>query len=179
MSRFFSNSSQTKSHAEFVGSPNWFDDDIMNNHRIRRACKGHRRELRLLEWNKGTAGDYETFCRAVALVAAFYDKGTKGDMALYRTICAISSLCLSINAGMSWRDVLQMPMPFTTLFGTVNVPGLVSWCAVMHVKGGDRYSCADVVSDNDAAVKMVGVCFASFDKLSEMQYTTDEVNVLE
>ena len=50
---------------------NWFDDGILDDDRVRRVIRGRRSRLHLREYNKGE-GDWETFCRSVALLKGFY-----------------------------------------------------------------------------------------------------------
>lgn len=50
---------------------NWFDDGVLDDDRVRRVIRGRRRNLHLREYNRGE-GDWETFCRTVALLKDFY-----------------------------------------------------------------------------------------------------------
>lgn len=49
---------------------NWFDDGVLDDDRVRRVIRGRRRNLHLREYNRGE-GDWETFCRTVALLKVF------------------------------------------------------------------------------------------------------------
>lgn len=152
---------------------NWFDDDILNDERVRRVIRGRRRRLHLREYNKGE-GDWETFCRSVALLKGFYKpQGTQ--VAFADSIEHAANVCLSLSPWTPRVGALSRIQNIEMLSGLIYCPSLVAWCAVCHVKGATCYEMCKIWDDNEFAKTIIRIACNFFDNLTDVRYTDEDV----
>lgn len=148
-----------------------FDDAIMESPRVRRALHGRMREASLVRYDKG-CGDFETCCRAVAMLCELWREGVNPwfDRAVL--------MAVRIAGSLGRRDGLQSALSRTFdvefLDGTVDPPNLIAWCAVCAVKGGSSYDCC-LVFDNPQAQNLIVAVFKNFDRLDMTRYNDKEL----
>lgn len=152
---------------------NWFDDGILDDGRVRRVIRNRRRNLHLREYNRGE-GDWETFCRSVALLKSFY-KPQGAQVAFADGIEHAAKVCLSIAPRSSRYATLSRTQDIEMLSGLIYCPALVAWCAVCHVKGATCYEMCKVWEDNEFAQTVVKIACCCFDKLTDVRYTDEDV----
>lgn len=152
---------------------NWFDDGILDSDRVRRVVRGRRRNLHLREYNRGE-GDWETFCRTVALLKDFY-KPQGGQVAFADSIEHAANICLSISSSSSMYAVLSRVQGIEMLSGLIYCPALVAWCAVCHVKGASCYEMCRAWEGVEFAQTVIKVACLCFDNLSDVRYTDEDI----
>lgn len=149
-----------------------FDDAIMESPRIRRALRGRMREASLVCYDEGY-GDFETCCRAVAMLCELWREGVNPwfDQAVLMVVRTAGSL--------SRRDGLQSALSRTFdveyLDGTVDPVNLIAWCAVCAVKGGTSFDCCALFDDVQARNLIIAV-FKNFDRLDVIRYNDKELS---
>lgn len=152
---------------------NWFDDGILDDSRVRRVIRNRRRDLHLREYNRGE-GDWETFCRSVALLKSFY-KPQGGQVAFADGIEHVAKVCLSIAPWSSRYAALSRTQDIEMLSGLIYCPALVAWCAICHVKGATCYEMCGVWEGNEFARTVVKIACRCFDNLTDVQYTDEDI----
>lgn len=152
---------------------NWFDDGVLDDDRVRRVIRCRRRKLHLREYNKGE-GDWETFCRTVALLKDFY-KPQGGQVAFADSIEHAANVCLSISPSSSMRAALVRTQDIETLSGLIYCPAIVAWCAVCHVKGATCYEMCQTWEGAEFAQTVIKVACLCFDNLTEGRYTDEDI----
>lgn len=152
---------------------NWFDDDILNDERVRRVIRGRRRRLHLREYNKGE-GDWETFCRSVALLKGFY-KPQGAQVAFADSIEHAANVCLSLAPWIPRVGALSRMQNIEMLSGLIYCPALVAWCAVCHVKGATCYEMCKIWDDNEFAKTIIRIACNCFDNLTDVRYTDKDI----
>lgn len=152
---------------------NWFDDDILNDERVRRVIRGRRRRLHLREYNKGE-GDWETFCRSVALLKGFY-KPQGAQVAFADSIEQAACVCLSLSPWTSRVGALFRTQNIEMLSGLIYCPALVAWCEVCHVKGATCYEMCKIWDGNEFAQTLVKIACRCFDNLTDESYTDEDI----
>lgn len=155
------------------GRTNWFDDGILDDNRVRRVIRGRRRNLHLREYNKGE-GDWETFCRTVALLKDFY-KPQGGQVAFADSIEHAANICLSISPHSSMYAALSRTQDIEMLSGLIYCPAAVAWCAVCHVKGATCYEMCRVWECDGFAQTIIKVACLCFDNLTDVRYTDEDI----
>lgn len=152
---------------------NWFDDGVLDDDRVRRVIRGRRRNLHLREYNCG-AGDWETFCRAVALLKGFY-RPQGGQVAFADSIEHAANICLSISPHSSMYAALSRTQDIEMLSGLIYCPAMVAWCAVCHVKGATSYEMCRVWGDDEFAQTVIKIACLCFDNLTDARYTDEDI----
>lgn len=152
---------------------NWFDDGVLDDDRVRRVIRGRRRNLHLREYNKGE-GDWETFCRSIALLKDFY-KPQGAQVAFADGIEHAANVCLSLSPRTSCIGALARTQNVEMLGGVIYAPALVAWCAVCHVKGATCYEMCRIWEGNEFAQTIIKIACCRFDNLSDMRYTDEDV----
>lgn len=152
---------------------NWFDDGVLDDDRVRRVIRGRRRKLHLREYNRGD-GDWETFCRSVALLKSFY-KPQGEQVAFADGIEHAANVCLSLSSRTSRIGALARTQDIEMLGGVIYVPAMVAWCAVCHVKGATCYECVKVWDGNEFALTIVKIAYRCFDNLTDVRYTDEDI----
>lgn len=152
---------------------NWFDDGILDDDRVRRVIRGRRCNLHLREYNRGE-GDWETFCRSVALLKGFYKpQGTQ--VAFADSIEHAANVCLSLSPWTSRVGALSRTQNIEMLSGLIYCPALVAWCAVCHVKGATCYEMCKIWDDNEFAKTITRIACNCFDNLADVRYTDEDI----
>ena len=152
---------------------NWFDDGVLDDDRVRRVIRGRGRRLHLREYNQGQ-GDWETFCRSVALLKDFYDPQGR-QVAFADSIEHAANVCLSLSPRMSQFDALDRTRNIETLSGVIYVSFMVAWCAVCHVKGASCYEMCKIFDDNEFAQTVIRIACHRFDDLTDARYTDEDI----
>lgn len=152
---------------------NWFDDGILDDIRVRRVIRNRRRNLHLREYNRGE-GDWETFCRSIALLKSFY-KSQGEQVAFADSIEHAAKVCLSIVPQSSKYATLSRTQDIEMLSGLIYCPALVAWCAVCHVKGATCYEMCGTWGDNEFVQTVVKIACRCFDNLTDVRYTDEDV----
>lgn len=152
---------------------NWFDDGVLDDDRVRRVIRGRRRRLHLREYNRGD-GDWETFCRSVALLKSFY-KPQGEQVAFADGIEHVANVCLSLSPRTSRIGALARTQDIEMLGGVIYAPAMVAWCAVCHVKGSTCYEMCKVWDGNEFAQTVVKIACRCFDNLTDMRYTDEDI----
>lgn len=152
---------------------NWFDDGILDDDRVRRVVRGRRRNLHLREYNRGE-GDWETFCRTIALLKVFY-KPQGGQVAFADSIEHAANICLSISPSSSMYDALSWTQGVEMLSGLIYCPALVAWCAVCHVKGASCYEMCRIWGGVGFAQTVIKIACLCFDNLTDGRYTDEDI----
>ena len=152
---------------------NWFDDGVLDDDRVRRVIRGRCRNLHLREYNRGE-GDWETFCRSVALLKSFY-KPQGGQVAFADGVEHVASVCLSLSPRTSRIGALGRTQDIEMLGGVIYAPAMVAWCAVCHVKGATCYEMCKVWDGNEFAQTVVKIACRCFDNLTDVRYTDEDV----
>lgn len=152
---------------------NWFDDGILDDERVRRVIRGRRSRLHLREYNKGE-GDWETFCRSVALLKGFY-KPQGAQVAFADSIEQAACTCLSLSPWASRVAALCRTQNIEMLSGLIYCPALVAWCAVCRVKGATCYEMCKIWDNNEFAQTLVKIACCCFDNLTDESYTDKDI----
>ena len=152
---------------------NWFDDGVLDDDRVRRVVRGRRRNLHLREYNRGN-GDWETFCRAVALLKDFY-KPQGGQVAFADSIEHAANICLSISPSSSMYAALSRTQDIEMLSGLIYCPAMVAWCAVCHVKGATCYEMCKTWEGDEFAQTIIKNACLCFDNLTDARYTDEDI----
>lgn len=152
---------------------NWFDDGVLDDDRVRRVIRGRRRKLHLREYNRGD-GDWETFCRSVALLKSFY-KPQGEQVAFADGIEHAANVCLSLSSPTSRIGALVRTQDIEMLGGVIYAPAMVAWCAVCHVKGATCYEMCKVWDGNEFAQTIVKIACRCFDNLTDVRYTDEDI----
>ena len=154
---------------------NSFNDDILNDKRVSRVLKGVKRDVTGLYRDAGH-GDWETFCRATALMGRFYSN--KGCQASYReSILRAAGICASLKPGDGFRDAEDRSDGIVTLDGVVIVSGLIAWCAVVWVKGGYDFSMKKFWGNDFFCDFIIEKCCESFDNLTDDTYNDYDISL--
>lgn len=149
-----------------------FDDAIMESSRVRKAVKGHVRELNLRRYDKGY-GDYESCCRAVTMLCELWREGAPSPW-FTQAIIVVSQICGSMTISDGLSTALSYTYDVEYLDGTINPPNLIAWCAVCAVKGCTSYDCCTVF-DSLQAQNLIIAVFKNFDRLDTTRYNDDEL----
>ena len=149
-----------------------FDDAIMESPRIGRALRGHVREAGLVRYDEGY-GDFETCCRAVAMLCELWREGVNPwfDRAVLMVVCIAGSL----SRGDGLQSALSRTFDVEYLDGTVDPANLIAWCAVCAVKGGTSFDCCALFDDVQARNLIIAV-FKNFDRLDVTRYNDKELS---
>lgn len=155
------------------GRTNWFDDGVLDDDRVRRVIRGRRRNLHLREYSRGE-GDWETFCRTVALLKVFY-KPQGGQVAFADSIEHAANVCLSISPSSSMYAALLRTQDIEMLSGLIYCPAMVAWCAVCHVKGASCYEMCRAWGGVGFAQTVIKIACFCFDGLTDERYTDEDI----
>ena len=158
---------------ESNGRTNWFDDGVLDDDRVRRVIRGRRRNLHLREYNRGE-GDWETFCRTVALLKVFY-KPQGAQVAFADGIEHAADVCLSLSPSTSRIGALARTQNIEMLGGVIYAPAMVAWCAVCHVKGASCYEMCQTWAGNEFAQTIIKIACRCFDNLTDSRYTDEDI----
>lgn len=148
-----------------------FDDAIMESPRIVRSMRGRKRELNLKRYDMGY-GDYESCCRAVAMLCELWRESPSAWFT--QAVIAVSQICGSLSIRDGLAAALSRTYDVEYLDGTVNPPNLIAWCAVCAVKGGTSYDCCTIFSGRQAQNLIIAV-FKNFDRLDTTRYNDAEL----
>lgn len=154
---------------------NWFDDGILDSKRFRAALKGRRKYLQLRLYNEGK-GDWETLCRAAALMAGFYADEAGANVMLADSTIYASRICARLKPRDRRVVAENMNLDIETLGGYINVPAAVAWVAVCKVKGSVAYDLKIMWRDNVSMCNIIGACMSSFDKLENKRYNLIDIH---
>lgn len=152
---------------------NWFDDGVLDDDRVRRVIRGRRRNLHLREYNRGD-GDWETFCRTVALLKDFYEP-QGAQVAFADSIEHAADVCLSLSPYTSRIGALARTQNIEMLGGAIYAPAMVAWCAVCYVKDASCYEMCKTWDDNEFAQTIIKIACRCFDNLTESRYTDEDI----
>lgn len=152
---------------------NWFDDGVLDDDRVRRVIRGRRRNLHLREYDRGE-GDWETFCRSIALLKSFY-KSQGEQVAFADGIEHAANVCLSLSPRTSRIDVLARTKDIEMMSGLIYCPAMVAWCAVCHVKGATCYEMCKIWEGNEFAQTIIKIACRFFDNLTDVRYSDEDV----
>lgn len=155
------------------GRTNRFDDGVLDDDRVRRVVRGRRRGLHLREYYKGE-GDWETFCRTVALLRDFY-KPQGGQVAFADSIEHAANVCLSILPRSSMFAALSRTQDIEMLSGLICCPAMVAWCAVCYVKGATCYEMCKTWGGDEFAQTIIKIACLRFDNLTDVRYTDEDI----
>ena len=149
-----------------------FDDAIMESPRVRRALHGRMRKAGLIRYDEGY-GDFETCCRAVAMLCELWREGVNPwfDRAVLMAVCIAGSL----SRGDGLQSALSRTFDVEYLDGTVDPANLIAWCAVCAVKGGTSFDCCALFDDVQARNLIIAV-FKNFDRLDVTRYNDKELS---
>lgn len=153
-------------------SGNSFDDAIFDTPRFRRAVRGHIRELGLRRFDNG--GDWETLCRAAALLARLYVSDERGDAALLKGCIKAANMCAG-RRRVVMRTALGETMGIERLDWSIDVPCLYGWSAVLKTVGATAYDAKLVFFDRYTVQQALTRAFNSFDDINVARYTSSEV----
>lgn len=144
-----------------------FNDEIMEAPRVRKATKGHARELNLERFDNGH-GDFETCCRAVNMLCELWSKARSEWFG--RAVIAVSNICGTLSPHDGLRVALSRTYDVEYLDGSINGPNLIAWCAVCCVKGGSSFDC-NALFDHFGARSLIIAVFRNFCRLDITCYT--------
>lgn len=151
-----------------------FDDAILESPRVRKAVKGHMRELGLREFDAGL-GDFESCCRAVNMLCELWAESYSPWFG--RAIVAVCRICAILRSGSRLSAALSLTVDVEYLDGSVNPPNLIAWCAVCAVKGGSSYDCCSVF-DGSEARNLITCVFKNFDRLDITCYNDRQLQAI-
>ena len=152
---------------------NSFNDDILNDKRVSRVLKGVKRYVTSL-YRDAEHGDWETFCRATALMGRFYS--SNGSQTSYReSILRAAEICATLKPGDGFKDAENRSDGIVTLDGLIIVPGLIAWCAVVWVKGGYDFSMKKFWESDFFYDFIIEKCCKSFDNLTDDTYNDYDI----
>ena len=164
----------SESHGTLV-SRNSFNDDILNDKRVSRVLKGVKRYVTSL-YRDAERGDWETFCRATALMGRFYS--SNGPQNSYReSILCAAEICATLKPRDGFKDAENRSGGVVTLDGLVIVPSLIAWCAVAWVKGGYDFSMKKFWENDFFCDFIIEKCCKSFDNLTDEVYNDKDVAI--
>lgn len=149
-----------------------FDDAIMESPRIVKATRGRKRELNLKRYDMGY-GDYESCCRAVAMLCELWREGAPSPW-FTQAVITVSQICGSLTIWDGLAAALSRTYDVEYLDGTVNPPNLIAWCAVCAIKGGTSYDCCTIFNGQQAQNLIIAV-FKNFDRLDTTRYNDAEL----
>lgn len=152
---------------------NWFDDGVLDDDRVRRVIRRRRRNLHLREYNCGE-GDWETFCRTVALLKVFY-KPQGAQVAFADGIEHAADVCLTLSSRTSRIGALARTQNIEMLGGVIYAPAMVAWCAICHVKGASCYEMCKVWDGSEFAQTIIKIACRCFDNLTDSRYTDEDI----
>lgn len=152
---------------------NWFDDGVLDDDRVRRVIRGRHRNLFLREYNRGE-GDWETFCRTVALLKVFYEP-QGAQVAFADSIEHAAGVCLSLSSSTSRMGALARTQNIEMLGGVIYAPAMVAWCAVCHVKGASCYEMCKTWDGDEFAQSIIKIACRCFDNLTDSRYTDEDI----
>lgn len=152
---------------------NWFDDGVLDDDRVRRVIRGRCRSLHLREYNRGE-GDWETFCRTVALLKDFY-RPQGAQVAFADSIEHVANVCLLLSPHTSRISALVRTGDIEMVSGVIYAPAMVAWCAVCHVKGATCYEMCKIWEGNEFAQTIIKIACRCFDNLSDARYTDEDI----
>ena len=155
------------------GRTNWFDDGVLDDDRVRRVVRRRGRNLHLRQYNRGE-GDWETFCRTVALLEDFY-KPQGSQVAFADSVEHAANICLSLSPSSSMYAALSRTQDIEMLSELIYCPAMVAWCAVCHVKGATCYEMCRVWEGAGFAQTVIKVACLRFDNLTDERYTDGDV----
>lgn len=148
-----------------------FDDAILESLRVRKAVRGHVRELGLREFDAGY-GDFESCCRAVNMLCELWQESYSPWFG--EAIIAVCMICRLLHAESSLSGALMLTVDVEYLDGSINPPNLIAWCAVCAVKGGSSYDCCSVFDSREAR-NLITCVFKNFDRLDITCYTDKQL----
>lgn len=149
-----------------------FDDAIMESPRICRALHGHMRQAGLGRYDEGR-GDFETCCRAVAMLCELWREGV--NPWFDRAVFMVVSIAGSLSRWDGLQSALSRTFDVEFLDGSVNPANLIAWCAVCAVKGGTSFDCCAVFEDNPQARNLIIAVFKNFDRLDVTRYNDKQL----
>lgn len=152
---------------------NSFNDDILNDKRVSRVLKCVKRHVASL-FRDAAHGDWETFCRATALMGRFYS--SDGPQLSYReSILRAAEICATLKPSDGLKDAEDRSDGIVTLDGLVVVPSLIAWCAVVWVKDGYDFSMKKFWGDDFFMSFIIKKCCKSFDNLTDDTYNDYDI----
>lgn len=143
-----------------------FDDMIMESPRVRKALHGRMRQAGLGRYDEGF-GDFETCCRAVAMLCELWREGV--NPWFDQAVLMVVRIAGSLSQWDGLQSALSRTFDVEFLDGTVDPANLIAWCAVCAVKGGTSFDCCAVFDDPHAQGLIITV-FKSFDRLDMTRY---------
>lgn len=149
-----------------------FDDAIMESPRICRALHGHMSQAGLGRYDEGR-GDFETCCRAVAMLCELWREGV--NPWFDRAVLVVVSIAGSLSRWDGLQSALSRTFDVGFLDGSVNPANLIAWCAVCAVKGGTSFDCCAVFEDNSQARNLIIAVFKNFDRLDVTRYNDKQL----
>lgn len=149
-----------------------FDDTIMESPRVRRALCGRMRQAGVDRYDGGH-GDFETCCRAVAMLCELWREGVNPWFG--QAVSMVSRIAGSLSRWDGLQSALSRTFDVEFLDGTVNPANLIAWCAVCAVKGGASFDCCALFDDVHARNLIVAV-FKNFDRLDLTRYNDKELS---
>lgn len=151
-----------------------FDDAILESPRVRKAVKGHVRELGLREFDAGY-GDFESCCCAVSMLCELWVESYSSWFG--EAIIAVCRICAILRDGSRLSAALSLTVDVEFLDGSINPPNLIAWCAVCAVKGGSSYDCCSVF-DSREAHNLIACVFKNFDRLDITCYNDSQLQAV-
>lgn len=149
-----------------VLSRNSFNDDILNDKRVHGVIKGKTREINRM-FDKH--GDWELFCRAVDTMGRFY--ADNGSQIAYRdSILEAAKIASTLNEKSTLKDALNCGVDIVMLDGTVYIPFVIAWAAIVYHKGGVYYDCYLMYQDNPSCCQILKIAFLHFENLLDDCY---------
>lgn len=148
-----------------------FDDAIMECPRVRKAVKGHARELNMKRFDVGH-GDFESCCRAVTMLCELWTEAP--SQWFPRAVIAVSRICGGLSAHDGLSSALSRTYDVEYLDGGINPPNLIAWAAVCAAKGGTSFDCCSVFDSAQARNLIIGV-FKNFDRLDITRYSDTQL----
>lgn len=148
-----------------------FDDAIMESPRIRKALRGRMCQAGLGRYDEGY-GDFETCCRAVAMLCELWREGV--NPWFDRAVLMVVRIAGSLSRWDGLRSALSRTFDVEFLDGTVDPANLIAWCAVCAVKGGAGFDCC-AVFDSPQAKRLIIAVFKSFDRLDMTRYNDKQL----
>lgn len=148
-------------------------DGVFDDEPLRSVFKGRRGMLNLPGFDK--AGDWDTYCRAADLLVRTIKPSAKNMLA--DAVHAASMICLALTPRGTLGEALDASYGVTTLWG-VDIPALMAWCAVCHVRHASYMDCERVMGDGK-----VGECirdmFKRFDGLEKTKYNDIRIHAMD
>lgn len=151
-----------------------FDDVILESPRVRKAVRGHVRELGLREFDAG-CGDFESCCRAVSMLCELWVESYSPWFG--EAIIVVCMICRLLRAESGLSGALMLTVDVECLDGSINPPNLIAWCAVCAVKGGSSYDCCSVFDSREAR-NLITCVFKNFDRLDITCYNDRQLQAI-